>query len=242
MAAVGFDLGNTLVEYAGVPLNWEQHYPAALGELARSLGVEPTPEQLMGAGEILRRFNTRLHPREHEVSFADILGELRACFGSADDRDEFVCAQAFFRVFQQRLRPFADAAPVLAELRARGVRLGVFTDVPYGMPRELVLQDVAEAGLAGAIDVLLTSREAGCRKPAAAALRALAVALECDPTDLTYVGDERKDVEAARRIGGRAVLLDRANHRPDWGQDQTLASLRELLSPNARLSPRSGAS
>jgi hypothetical protein len=27
MKAFAFDLGDTLVEYEGVPLNWEEHYP-----------------------------------------------------------------------------------------------------------------------------------------------------------------------------------------------------------------------
>ena len=30
-AGVGFDLGETLVDYEGVPLDWEGEYPASLG-------------------------------------------------------------------------------------------------------------------------------------------------------------------------------------------------------------------
>jgi hypothetical protein len=38
-AAVGFDLGDTLCEYAGVPLSWEREYPAALASVAEAWGV-----------------------------------------------------------------------------------------------------------------------------------------------------------------------------------------------------------
>jgi hypothetical protein len=30
MKALAFDLGDTLVEYEGLPLSWEAHYPEAL--------------------------------------------------------------------------------------------------------------------------------------------------------------------------------------------------------------------
>lgn len=256
MRAIGFDLGNTLVEYAGVPLNWEKHYPAALRELAACLGTMPTGAEIDAASAVLRRFNTRLNPRESEVTFGAILAELLPCLESgaaataratpkprqhehlARDpeiprterpcHDEQRCAEAFFRVFQQQLRPFPDAAPSLANLRERGLRIGVFTDVPYAMPRSLVLRDVADAGLDGRFDVLITSCDAGCRKPAPAALRSLADALGCGAADMAYIGDEPKDIEAARRFGCTAILLDRSSHGSNFGQDRTIRTLTEL--------------
>ena len=76
MKAIAFDLGDTLVEYAGVPLSWEAHYPEALGNLAAFLGLTTTPDRLARACAVLRRYNTRISPREGEVSFALILGEI----------------------------------------------------------------------------------------------------------------------------------------------------------------------
>lgn len=229
MKAIGFDFGNTLMEYTGVPLSWERHYPAALHELARFLGTHASAEQIHRGCAVLRRFNTRLNPRHQEVTFAAILAELQVCFDVGPAVvDEDAAAAAFFRVFQQRLNAFADAAPALTRLRAGNLRLGIFTDVPYGMPRRLVLQDVRDAGLDGAFDVLLTSRDAGHRKPAAAALRALATALGCTAAEMAYVGDERKDIEAARYFGCTAILLDRPRRRPAWGQDRTITSLAAL--------------
>lgn len=229
MKAIGFDFGNTLMEYTGVPLNWEQHYPAALSELARFLGTSASAEHVDRGCAVLRRFNTRLNPRENEVGFATILAELQACFDTDSPIvDEDAAAAAFFRVFQQRLHAFADAAPTLTRLRARGIRVGIFTDVPYGMPRRLVLQDVRAAGLDGTFDVLLTSRDAGCRKPAATTLRALAEALGCIASEFAYVGDEQKDIAAARAFGCTAILLDRTRRGAAWGQDRTIVSLAEL--------------
>ncbi len=38
MKAIAFDLGDTLVEYEGMPLSWVEHYPEALRNLAAFWG------------------------------------------------------------------------------------------------------------------------------------------------------------------------------------------------------------
>lgn len=228
IAAWAFDLGDTLVEYDGVPLSWVDHYPDALARLAEHLGRVATTPQVAAGCAILRKYNTRLNPRPDEVPFDVIAAEIAACFGVDAPQDEIAAARAFFAVFRQRLRNFPDARPALAALRAAGVKVGVFTDVPYGMPRELVADDLRAAGLGDLVDVLATSRDAGCRKPAPATLLGLARALGVPAARLAYVGNERKDVEAARAAGCTAILLDRAGAGPAWGQHRTIRSLAEL--------------
>lgn len=231
ITAIGFDLGDTLFEYEGMPLSWVAHYDDALKALAQHLGAYPTAEQLARGADVLRRFNTRLNPRAEEVPFRQILDELATVFGAPASTDEVSAARPFFSVFRQRLRAFPDALPTLAQLRARGLRIGCFTDVPYGMPNELVAEDIAGAGLSGAVDVLLTSRDAGFRKPATATLAALASALGATPETLVYVGNEEKDIAVARAYGCQSVLLDRAAANPAWGQTLTIRTLSELTLP-----------
>jgi putative hydrolase of the HAD superfamily len=226
--AWAFDLGDTLVEYEGVPLSWVDHYGEALVHFAAHLGVDPAPKSVAAACAVLRRYNTRLNPRRDEVSFAAIAGKLAACLDRPVPADELVAAQAFFHVFRQRLRAFPDTRPALAALRTAGHRIGVFTDVPYGMPRELVRDDLRQSGVDDLVHVLVTSREAGCRKPAPAALLGLCAAMAVPPARLAYVGNERKDVDAARAAGCVAVLLDRTGAAPHWGQHATIRSLAEL--------------
>lgn len=226
--AIGFDLGDTLVEYEGLPLSWEAHYPEALANLAAHLQLSPDRQQIEAACAVLRRYNTRLNPRPQEVAFAAIAREVLACLGWNSASDELACATAFFRPFRQRLRCFPETRATLTRLRARGLQIGVFTDVPYGMPRALVVDDLADTSLTEFIDVLVTSREVGYRKPAAQALRGLGDKLSCGPEAMVYVGNERKDIDAARAFGCEAVLLDRGQLSPAWGQDRTIRSLAEL--------------
>jgi len=229
LTAVGFDLGDTLVEYEGVPLSWEAHYRDALLALGRQHVQPISDDDLERGAAVLRRFNTRLTPRTHEVRFGEILAGVSDALQWAQHGDELAAARAFFEVFRRRLRPFPDAAPSLAGLRAAGIRVGLLTDVPYGMPRSLVLEDVAAAGLADAFDTILTSGDVGARKPASEPLAALATGLGATAETFVYVGNERKDIESGRAFGCRTILLDRANATPAWQQDFTIHSLTEIV-------------
>jgi putative hydrolase of the HAD superfamily len=229
---VGFDLGETLVEYEGVPLDWQREYPGALAAVASLWGAHPTPAQIEAGAAVLRRYNTRLTPRTREVDcsrvFAEVLAALEVtdeCGPSLLDRT----AEAFFSVFRRRARAFSDVDASLAALRAAGTPLGVLTDVPYGMPRRLVLEDLSAAGLDALAASTLTSVEVGLRKPEPEGFRALAAQCECSPAAMLYVGNEQKDVLGAKKAGMAAALVWRdASPAPAWGQDITLASLAQL--------------
>ena len=64
MDAIAFDLGDTLIEYEGLPLSWTEHYPDALGRLAEFLGSSPTAVQNADAANILGRYNTKHIPEK----------------------------------------------------------------------------------------------------------------------------------------------------------------------------------
>lgn len=230
--AIGFDLGDTLIEYEGIPLNWEAYYPQALTNLAAVQGFQLNSALLDQGCEILRRANTRLYPREYEITFATLLAELQECFGlyESTECDELACAHAFFEIFRQKLRCFPEVSDVLGTLRAQEIPTGIYTDVPYGMPASLVQNDLFSTGLDGAVDVFLTSTDTGFRKPTVKTLQTLAARLSCPPEKLLYVGNERKDIQVAKAVGCTAVLIDRAHQGYDWGQEYTISSLTELLS------------
>ncbi len=230
MKAFVFDLGDTLIEYEGLPLSWEAHYPEALRRLADSLSRSLNADDLEAGCSVLRSYNTRLNPRDREVTFTAIADEIfRAWNFTPPLSNEVGIARNFFQVFRQRLRCFSETKTVLQTLRQQGFAIGIFTDVPYGMPRELVLADIRETALDGLFDVLLTSRESGYRKPRVETITAVATSLGCTARDVIHVGNEKKDIDVARAFGCRAVLVNRGTKQIDWGQDRTIAALSELL-------------
>lgn len=230
--AFGFDLGETLLTYAGTPLNWAELYPAALAQVADAIGGSFVfmPAHIEEACLRLRAANTRLHPRSAEIRAERLFAGILQAWGcAAGPADIGAAVAAFFGFFQQRMVAYPESAAVLAALRADRRRIGVLTDVPYGMPRAFVQRDLDGAGLAGLVDVLLSSEETGWRKPAAAGFLLLAERLGVPPSELWYVGNEEKDIRGATGAGLTAVLIDRDHRRPDWGQHHTIADLRELL-------------
>jgi putative hydrolase of the HAD superfamily len=232
-AGVGFDLGETLIEYEGVPLNWESKYPLALAAVAALWGGRLSPGQVASGSAVLRSYNTRLAPRRHEVDSATVFGELLTALDAPPGRRVALldpATDAFFAVFRRGARAFADVAATLAALSAAGTAVGVLSDVPYGMPRRLVLQDLSAAGLDALAASTLTSTEAGVRKPDPAGFKALAGRLRCAPAGMVYVGNEQKDMVGAKASGMSAALVWRGDSPvPAWGQDLTVTSLEQLL-------------
>lgn len=227
---MGFDLGDTLCEYEGVPLNWEREYPAALRSVASACRCELTPDRLASGVALLRKYNSRITPRPEQVEYSAelIFGGLLDLWGEPLHLLD-AAVGAFFEHFRQRLRAFPEAAGLLRRLSQRGIRIGILTDVPYGMPKALVDADLSESGISAPDLVLITSTMIGRRKPHPAGFEALAEQLGVACSRLIYVGNERKDVEGAASAGCRPVLLCRTGDPPAWGQWLTVRSLDELL-------------
>lgn len=232
--AVGFDLGDTLCEYAGVPLNWEREYPAALAAVAGVCDLELSADRLHRGIELLSRYNTRRTPRpaDREYPAAQIFRELVDSWGTSPEALDS-CISAFFSHFRQTLRVFPDGLDMIATLTARRVPMAILTDVPYGMPKHLVLSDLAAAGLSFPEHLVITSTEVGYRKPSPAGFRVLAQRLGVPCDCLTFIGNENKDVAGGKAAGCKTVLLWRSNDTPPaWGQDRVVHSLHELPEPN----------
>ena len=230
IAAVGFDLGETLLFYRDTPLSWTTLYEPALAQVARACGLEPTLAQVAAGCEILRRHNTRIVPREREVPSDEILAAILAAWQTPADAGRLAAAtESFFGFFQQRMDRYPDTLPVLATLRSAGLPVGVLTDVPYGMPASFVRRDLRAAGIADFLDAVLTSGEIGWRKPAADGFAALAARLGTTPEKMLFVGNEAKDVRGAVRAGARAVFLDHDATGADHGQPTTIRCLADLV-------------
>ena len=71
MHAVVFDIGETLVKY-DKPLNWSSLYRPALEYMVEKEKITFTEDDYQKAIAILTTYNTRINPREQEVSSNDI--------------------------------------------------------------------------------------------------------------------------------------------------------------------------
>ena len=123
-----------------------------------------------------------------------------------------------------RFTAFPDVAPALRELRRRRLGLVVASNWDCALPDWL-----EEAGLLGLVDGTVSSAVAGAAKPAPAVfMRALEIA-GARPDVALHVGDALDgDVEGARAVGVRAVLVVRDGEPP--ARVEVIRSLAELPS------------
>jgi putative hydrolase of the HAD superfamily len=105
---------------------------------------------------------------------------------------------------------FEDALPVLEELRAARLKIGL---VSNGI-RDLT-EFVAHHRLD--VDAIVDSRSHGRVKPHPTIFRAALELLGAAPAEAVMVGDSiEEDVEGARALGMRAILIDREDRHPDF--------------------------
>lgn len=227
--AIGFDLGETLYHYGDTPLSWVERYRPALEAVADACGIDRDKADLTGAGETLAGYNTRLRERAEEVDATDIMTDVLAALGGGAGAKVERAVDAFFDFFRESLEAYPDAVETLAELKARGFTIGALTNVPYGMPRRTVLEDLERTGLAPHIDALVTSVDVGLRKPHPAPYEWLAAGLGVATREIVYVGNADSDVRGALAVGAIPVFVDRHLSGADHGQAATVTSLSELL-------------
>lgn len=219
--AVSFDIGHTLVRYNN-PLNWSSLYSPALKEIVRRCGVDFSDEYIKTAIAILSKYNTRENPREIEVTSKIIFNEILDAWKQPRDKLDIV-REAFYGFFQADAVCYDDVVPTLHYLRSGGVKTGALTDVAYGMDNSFSLQGIVT--IHHYFDLVLTSVDVGYRKPNAAGFLMLLEAFDVSPSQMIYVGDERKDIVGANALGIVSVLIDRNNASPSWGQKYTVHSL-----------------
>jgi putative hydrolase of the HAD superfamily len=102
---------------------------------------------------------------------------------------------------------YEDVLPVLEVLRGHGLKLGLVSNSARDV-REFARHHALD------IDAGISSFHHGKTKPHASIFRAVLELLEVEPAEAAMVGDTLEDdVEGARAIGMRAVLVDRLGFR-----------------------------
>jgi putative hydrolase of the HAD superfamily len=122
-----------------------------------------------------------------------------------------------------------ETLDVLRGLRARGLRLGIVSNVT--LRADLMRQDLDRLGIAPLMDASVFSSEVGVRKPDARIFQAALERIEAAAADTVFVGDRLlDDVSGARAVGMRTVLTHRFRQEDDReiSADARIQSLAEL--------------
>jgi putative hydrolase of the HAD superfamily len=108
---------------------------------------------------------------------------------------------------QAPMEQFPDVAGCLSTLRSNGITVAVCSNWGWDLAG-----DLARAGLSELVDIVVSSAQAGYRKPHQNMYRTVLEAADIPAGDAMFVGDNLQgDVRGPQRAGIRSVLLDRAD-------------------------------
>jgi len=186
--------------------------PEGYRRLGERFGLQLDPDRYASAREQavegIRRHPEFEHDEEIWIAFTERI--IRGMGGEADSAYE--CAVAMTRAWEhaEHFEIFEDALPVLDDLRARGLRLGLVSNTGRDLDAFVAHHNLR-------VDAAIGSGAFGRTKPHPAIFRAVLERLEVEPEDAAMVGDSiEDDVEGARATGiERAFLLDREGRFPE---------------------------
>jgi putative hydrolase of the HAD superfamily len=185
--------------------------PEGYRRLGERHGLVLDPERYAEARtqaiETLQRDHELVHDEEVWIAFTEqiVLGM------GGDPGAARACATDMVREWErhENFSLYEDALPALDELRRHEIKVGLISNGQ----RDL---DEFTAHHRLDVDAVVGSRAHGRVKPHASIFVAALRALEVSPDEAAMVGDSYEDdIEGARALGIRAILLDRDGLRPD---------------------------
>jgi HAD superfamily hydrolase (TIGR01549 family) len=132
--------------------------------------------------------------------------------------------EAFNRDHDHQIEPFAGASVLLAQLRARGMRLGVWTGRDRGTTD--ILLDLH--GMTEYFDTVLCGDDLPTHKPDPAGLREIMQRLKVEPPETLLVGDADVDVLGGAACGIDTVLI---RHAREVDAKVSAKAWRTVVSP-----------
>jgi putative hydrolase of the HAD superfamily len=223
--AVIFDWGGTLSVFVDAEL------VDAWRLVARHLAPEREDEVTQALVAVEEEFWATTATHQRSATLAQLLAAATDRLGL--DAAEALLEEAATRhldAWTPHIRHDPDAAPTLAALEARGVRIGLLSNTHW--PRPFHEHFLERDGLADLIGARLYTSEMPFQKPHPSAFRAALAAVDVDdPTRAVFVGDRPfDDISGAKGVGLHAVL--RANGSVpyyDVEPDAVIERLPELL-------------
>jgi putative hydrolase of the HAD superfamily len=205
LKAVLFDVDFTLFR-PGPELGPEGY--RRVGE-RRGLQLDPSlyDAARTAAIEELQRNHELVHDEEIWIAFTEQI-VLRM---GGDPGGARACATDMVREWErhENFSLYEDALPVLDVLRRHGLKVGLISNGQRDLDEFATHHDLE-------VDAIVGSKAHGRVKPHPSIFEAALQALAVSPDEVAMVGDSYEDdIEGARALGIRAILLDRDGLRPD---------------------------
>ena len=168
--------------------------------------------------ETLRRDPELRHDQEIWIAFSERI--VRGMGGDSETAREVAVEIERAWEVSENFDLYEDAIPVLDEVRRHGLKIGLVSNGVRDMD-DFIRHHHLE------VDAAVGSRLHGKVKPDPSIFRAALEQLGVEPGETVMVGDMLEDdVEGARAVGIRAILIDREGRYPD--ADERITDLYAL--------------
>jgi len=228
LEVIVFDLGGTLMEYKGMPYSWVDYYEKAFIAVSNEFGLELSAEDIQKSCDVMESKNARVIYREVEYTPEEVFAAVTDHWKEKANIDDII--HCFYKGHDLKPIIFHDTIECLERLIEKGKKIAALTDLPTAMPDALFQKDIA--GLLEYFDLYVSSQTCGYRKPNKNGLLYIAKHFNIGAEGLVFIGDEEKDIKAAKNVGCASVLITRGasqNGERDYGQDLAISSLDELI-------------
>jgi putative hydrolase of the HAD superfamily len=224
--AVFFDLYQTLVRY-------EPPREQIEAKVLKDLGIDVSPEALVRPiiaadefiyNEIARRPLSARSQEEKYALYARYQAILLREAGIEHDQRVIPNLLAAMQQSRMDLVLFDDVAPTLTDLAAKGLILGLISNVEQDMTGTLT-----KLGLYAWLKIVVTSLDAGAGKPRPEIFQEALRQAGVKPSESIYVGDQYNvDIVGARGAGMKGILIDRGDYYQDITDCPRIRSLGEV--------------
>jgi putative hydrolase of the HAD superfamily len=210
---ITFDWGDTLAANVGMPyLAAQRRSFDRMGRDLAELGCAvPADWTATAMRELEERWESTIdearNPEHREFDFRAMMERWLSRAGAieADAHGLRLAVERCLADLTDTIAAYAESAPTLSLLRARGYRIGILSHVAW--PGDACRAWFARRGLAPYIDFYSLSCEIGWIKPNPRHFRHALDHAGCPPGDVLHVGDHpTRDVHGAKAMGMRTCL------------------------------------
>jgi putative hydrolase of the HAD superfamily len=221
VAAVFFDVDFTLI-YPG-PMFQDEGYAQFAARFGIAVDRSRFSAAVRAASSILDEAQEHVYDGEIFVRYTRRIVE--GMGGTGERLDD--CAREIYREWaaNQHFFLYDDVAPVLNELARRAVKIGLISN-----SHRCLSSFQQHFELEGLIAAAVSSSEHGYMKPHPSIFEAAITLAGVTAAESVMVGDSLShDIDGARRVGMRGVLLHRSDDRPPVTDMPVIRRMGELL-------------
>lgn len=232
--AIVFDLGGTLIDYAGGYERWPDMEGPGLVAAYEVLWQKPLR---LPAMETFRRIGYNMLPLrwqqatlgERNLTVDNLIQEILTYLRIGGVKPEWLveAVAAYEAVACGRTTPLPHAQTVLADLKAQGYKVGLISNTMFRGRAHI--GDLEKFGLLDYFDAMLFSGDVNLWKPRTETFHHVLAELDVSPEQSVFVGDDpASDVVGGQNAGMYTVHLQTSQRFPEVEGIEPHARITEL--------------